>query len=52
MNKLSNITYFKYSKVGHKAYACLSNKFISTNIKKIWIPKETILTNPKRSKLA
>ena len=52
MNKLSNIIYFKCGKIGHKAYACLSNKFVSTNIKKIWISKETIVTNPKGPKLA
>ena len=52
MNKLSNITYFKCGKVGLKAYAYLSNKFVSTNVKKIWVPKGTIVTNSKGSKLA
>ena len=52
MSKLSNITCFKCSKVGYKANTCLSNKFIDKNIKKIWIPKRIIVTNPKRSKLA
>ena len=52
MNKLSNITCSKCGKIGHKAYECLSNKFVSTNVKKIWISKETIMTNPKRPKLA
>ena len=52
MSKLPNITFFKYGKVGHKAYTCLSNKFVDRNIKKIWVPKETIVTNSKGSKLA
>ena len=33
--KLPNITCFRYDKVGHKAYSCLSNKFDTRNIKKI-----------------
>ena len=49
MNNLSNITCVKYGKVGHKVYACLSNKFVGPNIKKIWISKETIVTSPKDS---
>ena len=52
MNKLSNIICFKCSKIGYKAYVCLSNKFISTNVKKIWVSKGTIMTNLKGSKLA
>ena len=52
MSKLSNIIFFKYDKVGHKAYTCSSNKFTDTNVKKIWVSKGTIVTNPKGSKLA
>ena len=52
MSKLPNITYFKYGKIGHKAYACMSNKFVGINSKKIWILKGTIVTNSKRSMLA
>ena len=52
MNKLSKIIYFKCGKIGHKAYACLSNKFVSTNVKKIWVPKRFIVSNPKKFKLA
>ena len=51
MSKLSNITCFKCGKIGHKAYTCLSNKPIDTNIKKIWISKGTIVTNSKGPKL-
>ena len=51
MNKLSNIICFKCGKIGHKAYACLSNKIVSTNVKKIWISKGTIMTNLKGPKL-
>ena len=43
---------FKCGKVGYKAYACLLNKSVSTNVKKIWVPKGTIVTNLKRPKLA
>ena len=34
-NKFSNITCFKYGKIGHKSYTCLSNKFLNFNTKKI-----------------
>ena len=50
--KLSNIIYFKWGKVGHKAYTCLLNKFDDRNIKRIWISKGTIVTNSKGPKLA
>ena len=36
-------------KSGHKAYHCLYKN--SNSLKKIWVPKETILTNPKRPKM-
>ena len=42
------VTYFKCDKLEHKAYACLSSE--SENVKKVWVPKGTIVTNPKGSK--
>ena len=51
-NKFSNITCFKYGKIGHKSYTCLSNKFLNSNAKKIWVPKGTIATNQKGPKKA
>ena len=50
--KLSNITCFICGKIGHKAYSCLSNKFDTKNMKKIWVSKGTIVTNLKGPKLA
>ena len=51
-NKFLNITYFKCGKVGHKSYTCFSNKSENSNVKKIWVPKGTTLTNQKGSKKA
>ena len=51
-NKFSNITCFKYDKVGHKSYIYFSRKSENSNVRKIWVPKGTIVTNPKGSKLA
>ena len=45
----TTITCFCYEKSRHKAYNCLHRK--SNILKKIWIPKETIVTNPKGSKM-
>ena len=36
-------------KFGHKAYHCLYRN--SNSLKKVWISKGTILTNPKGSKM-
>ena len=49
-NKSSNISCFKYGRVGHKSYTCFSNKSANSNIKKIWVPKGTIMTNQKGPK--
>ena len=49
---LSNISYLRCGMVGHKAYTCSSNKFNGRKVKKIWVPKEIIMTNPKGPKLA
>ena len=44
-NKFSNITCFKCGRVGHKSYTCFSNISVYSNVKKIWVPKGTIMTN-------
>ena len=49
-NKFSYITYFKYGRIGHKFYSYFSNKSKNFNVKKIWVPKETIMTNQKGPK--
>ena len=49
-NKSTNITCFKCGRIGHKSYTCL--KSANTTIKKIWVPKGTILTNLKGPKKA
>ena len=46
----SHITCFSNGRRGHKAFACNSRKTNGKTIKKIWVTKETIVTNPKRSK--
>ena len=49
-NKFSNITCFKYGKVGHKSYTYFFSKSENSNMKKIWVPKGTIVTNQKGPK--
>ena len=49
-NKFLNITYFKCGKVGHKSYSYFFNKSENSNVKKIWVPKGTIMTNLKGPK--
>ena len=51
-NKSPNITCFKCGRVGHKSYTCFSNKSTNSTIKKIWVPKGTIMTNQKGPKKA
>ena len=48
----SSITYFKCNGSGHKAYNCNIKKIYHTITTKIWISKEIISINPKRSKKA
>lgn len=43
----TKITCFKCEKLGHKAYTCHTH-----NVRKIWVPKGTILTNPRGPKKA
>ena len=51
-NKFSNSTCFKCGRIGHKSYTCFSNKSVNSNVKKIWVPKGTIMTNQKGPKKA
>ena len=49
-NTSSNVSYHYYGRLGHKAYLCNFRKLNDNKIKMIWIPKETITTNPKGPK--
>ena len=47
-----NVIYFCYDKTRHKSYVCNFRKVKdSQNIKKVWILKGTMATNPKEPKM-
>ncbi|MDM1786908.1 hypothetical protein, partial [Acinetobacter bereziniae] len=48
----SHVTCFKCRDIGHKAYECTERKTDNKIIKRIWIPKGTLATNPKGPKKA
>ena len=50
VDNTSYITCFSCGKIGQKAFVCNTRKLNGKIVKRIWIPKGTIATNPKGSK--
>lgn len=51
-NYPTSVAYFIYGKIGHKYFTCNSRKLGKLTIKKVWVPKATIIANLQGTKKA